>query len=191
MDEIAAEAETSKTVLYRHFGDRAGLYLAVVESVDRLIVGDLEHALGTAADRAPRDADDERATTSALVHDPALVIEAAVDAYLTLVERDPEVYRFVVMHPLLDRPMGEDPVTGLTRRIGDRLATLLAVGLAEAGRPNVAAAALAHGVVGLVRAAADYWLATPEPLPRRELARQLGVLIGGGLTAVLDPQEES
>ena len=34
MDEIAAEAGTSKTVIYRHFGDKAGLYLAVVEAVD-------------------------------------------------------------------------------------------------------------------------------------------------------------
>ena len=45
MDEIAAEAGTSKTVLYRHFGDKAGLYLAVVESVDRLVAGDLQRAL--------------------------------------------------------------------------------------------------------------------------------------------------
>ncbi len=29
MDELAAEAGTSKTVFYRHFGDRAGLYAAM------------------------------------------------------------------------------------------------------------------------------------------------------------------
>ncbi|GAB3591819.1 hypothetical protein GCM10027446_11040 [Angustibacter peucedani] len=191
MDEIAAEAGTSKTVLYRHFGDKAGLYLAVVESVDRLIVGDLEHALGTAADRTARDRDDERATTAALAHDPELVVEAAVDAYLALVEKDPEVYRFVVTHPLLDRPMGDDPVTGLTSRIGDQLAALFAQGLTEAGRESAAAGALAHGVVGLVRAAADHWLASPDPLPRKDLARQLSALIGGGLTAVLEPPEGS
>lgn len=191
MDEIAAEAGTSKTVLYRHFGDRTGLYLAVVESVDRLIAGDLERALGTAADAAPRDRDDDRATTEALVHDPELVVEAAVDAYLALVEKDPEVYRFVVSHPLLDRPMGDDPVSGLTRRIGDQLAALLTAGLTAAGRESAAAGALAHGVVGLVRAAADHWLATPDPLPRKELTRQLSVLIGGGLTAVLDSREGS
>lgn len=191
MDEIAAEASTSKTVLYRHFGDRAGLYLAVVESVDRLIVGDLEQALGSAADAAPWGRDDERATTSPLLSDPDLVVEAAIDAYLALVEKDPEVYRFVVMHPLLDRPMGDDPVSGLTRRIGDQLAGLLAAGLTEAGRPSAAAGALAHGVVGLVRAAADHWITTPDPLPRKELTRELAVLIGGGLAAVLDPQEKS
>jgi AcrR family transcriptional regulator len=33
MEEIAAQAGTSKTVIYRHFGDRAGLYAAVVANV--------------------------------------------------------------------------------------------------------------------------------------------------------------
>ena len=46
MDEIAAEAGTSKTVLYRHFADRAGLYLAVVESVDRWSPATCSRALG-------------------------------------------------------------------------------------------------------------------------------------------------
>lgn len=178
MDEIAAEAGTSKTVLYRHFADKAGLYLAVAESVDRRIVGDLERALGSG-------------TGSAMLADPGRMVEAAVDAYLSLVERDPEVYRFVVLHPLLDRPVSEDPVTGLTTRIGDRLADLFASALGAAGREPAAAGALAHGVVGLVRAACDHWLAAPDPLPRPVLVHQLSALISGGLTAVLNPPEEA
>ncbi len=181
MDEIAAEASTSKTVLYRHFGDKAGLYLAVVESVDRLIAGDLERALGRVASSGQ---------PAALVAQPERVIEAAVDSYLALVEKDPEVYRFVVTHPLLDRPMGDDPLTGLTSRIGDQLAALIAAALTSSGREAAAAGALAHGVVGLVRAAADHWLASADPLPRDELTRQLSALIAGGLTAVLAPQEQ-
>jgi AcrR family transcriptional regulator len=177
MDEIAAEAGTSKTVLYRHFGDRAGLYLAVVDSVDRLIARDLERALG---DDAP----------GAVGEPSSQVIAAAVDAYLTLVEKDPEVYRFVVSHPLLDRPVGEDPVTGLTARIGDQLAGLISAALTAHGRDVAAAAALAHGVVGLVRAAADHWLTAAQDVPRDQLTLQLSTLIGGGLTAVLDLPED-
>ena len=41
LDEIAAEAGTSKTVLYRHFGDRTGLYVCVVESVHDYIRSNL------------------------------------------------------------------------------------------------------------------------------------------------------
>lgn len=181
MDDIATEAGTSKSVLYRHFGDKAGLYLAVVESVDRLIARDLDHALTTVS------ADDQ---PEALIAHPERVIEAAVDSYLALVEKDPEVYRFVVTHPLLDRPMGDDPLTGLTSRIGDQLATLITAALSATGREAAAAGTLAHGVVGLVRAAADHWLATANPLPRSELTRQLSALIAGGLTAVLSPQEQ-
>ena len=44
MDEIAAEAGTSKTVIYRHLGDRLGLYLAVCESVDALILAEIDAA---------------------------------------------------------------------------------------------------------------------------------------------------
>jgi AcrR family transcriptional regulator len=182
MDEIAAEAGTSKTVLYRHFGDKAGLYLAVVESVDRLIAGDLERALASVAQ-------DAGGQPAALVAHPEHVIEAAVGSYLALVEKDPEVYRFVVTHPLLDRPIGDDPLTGLTSRIGDQLAALIAAALTTSGRQAAAAGTLAHGVVGLVRAAADHWLANADPLPRGELTRQLSALIAGGLTAVLAPQE--
>ncbi|MGN6302849.1 MAG: TetR family transcriptional regulator [Angustibacter sp.] len=181
MDDIAAEAGTSKSVLYRHFGDKAGLYLAVVESVDRLIARDLDRALSTVA------TDDQ---PEALIAHPEQVIEAAVDSYLALVEKDPEVYRFVVTHPLLDRPMGDDPLTGLTSRIGDQLAALITAALAAGGREAAAAGTLAHGVVGLVRAAADHWLTTGNPFPRKELSHQLSALIAGGLTAVLSPQEQ-
>src|SRR3954449_4919848 len=72
MDEIATEAGTSKTVLYRHFGDKAGLYLAVVESVDRLVTGDLHRAL----DDAPSPTE---------LAGSASMIRAAVDSYLSLV----------------------------------------------------------------------------------------------------------
>ena len=45
MDEIAAQAGTSKTVIYRHFGDRAGLYRAVAQAVHTYILEDLTAAL--------------------------------------------------------------------------------------------------------------------------------------------------
>src|SRR5690606_22352587 len=108
MDEIAAEAGTSKTVIYRHFGGRTGLYLAVVEAVDEVILQDLDAAMsGT----DPED-------LVGLVRD-------MVGSYLSLVAKDPAIYRFVVSRPLLDRPVPEDPVAGLTDRIGDRVAAVL------------------------------------------------------------------
>src|SRR5690606_41434067 len=62
MDDIASEAGTTKTVVYRHFGDRTGLYVTVVESVDQRILDSLSAALvdtdpdhATASGSAERD----------------------------------------------------------------------------------------------------------------------------------------
>src|SRR6476660_5825115 len=88
MDDIAAVAGTSKTVIYRHFADRQGLYAAVCESVDALILRDLGQAMGA-------DSGHGVDLASAARH-PKELIEGAIDAYLKLVEKDPEVYRFVV-----------------------------------------------------------------------------------------------
>ena len=73
MDEIAATAGTSKTVFYRHFTDRAGLYTAVAERVDATIIRDLTRAAG---DPAPDDARGRHPRVS-------------IAAYLRLVEDDP------------------------------------------------------------------------------------------------------
>ena len=79
MDDIAAEAGTSKTVIYRHFEDRAGLYRAVVERVDERVVGDVVAALKR---------------SSATGTDPRELISSTVGAYLGLVESDTDLYCF-------------------------------------------------------------------------------------------------
>ena len=150
MDEIAAAAGTSKTVFYRHFTDRAGLYRAVAERVDRIILRDLARALGvTGTDLAD------------LEGHPRDLIAAAVGAYLGLVEKDPQVYRFVVAAPLLDR--GDlvetgDPAGVVSGHVAEQIAGLVRGALVAAGLDPAPARAWGHGVVGLVRAAADAWL---------------------------------
>src|SRR6478609_3903227 len=59
MDDIAAAAGTSKTVIYRHFTDRSGLYAAVSESVDARILRDLGTAMGVGStDGSPNSSPD-------------------------------------------------------------------------------------------------------------------------------------
>lgn len=171
MDEIATEAGTSKTVLYRHFGDKSELYLAVTQSVHALILHDLQATLTAASGSAgaPR----------ALDTAPRATIAAVVDAYLHLVEADPEVYRFVVTRPLLDRPVADDPNTGLVTLIGDQVAGVLAAN----GHPAQVARTWGHGLVGMVRAAADHWIASPDRVPRADLVAQLTDLACDGLSA--------
>lgn len=171
MDDIAAVAGTSKTVIYRHFTDRQGLYAAVSESVDALILRDLGQAMGAAG-----------ADLTGVDSPPRALIAKAIDSYLLLVEKDPEVYRFIVNAPLLDAPSGGDPAGTVTNHIGDQMSALIAAALTSAGRDPAAAAVWGPGLVGMVRAAADQWLASPNRMSRPELTEHLTTLAWGGLS---------
>ncbi|HKJ11325.1 MAG TPA: TetR/AcrR family transcriptional regulator [Ornithinimicrobium sp.] len=156
MDEIAAQAGTSKPVLYRHFGDRNGVYLGVVEAVDARVLAELSAVAdrsGHAPDGAPADVTE--------------LIRAMVSAYLELVQRDPDIYRFVVTRPLLQATHpgapGVDAAGTLTGRIGDRLAEILAAHLRRCGRDPAPAVTWGHGIAGFVRAATDQWVSHRPP----------------------------
>ncbi|MBD2758018.1 TetR/AcrR family transcriptional regulator [Yimella sp. cx-573] len=177
MDEIAATAGTSKTVIYRHLGDRLGLYLAVCEAVDSLILKDFDIALTSGVD--PHD------PTALLSTDPHDVLVAVIDSYLSLVEDDPELYRFVIRRPLVDVPPEADPVAGLTDAIAGRLSDIFAAALSAAGRDTAPATTWGHALVGYVREAADRWLADPQRAPREAVVQHLAEFASVGLTGVL------
>ncbi|WP_307844188.1 TetR/AcrR family transcriptional regulator [Sanguibacter suaedae] len=76
MDEIAARAKTSKSIVYRYFVDKPGLQLAVGEAV----VAQMRDALREAA---------RTATT------PREALRSMVSVYLEMIEHSPNVYYFV------------------------------------------------------------------------------------------------
>lgn len=177
MDEIAAQAGTSKTVIYRHFGDRAGLYVAVVESVHQFIQRGLRAALELTD---PEDL-------------PVLVRDLA-DAYLGLVERDPEIYRFVLNRPLETSAASVDPLGGLPDLMGDEVAAAIAAHLAHRGQDPACASTWGHGLVGFIRAAADRWMATEARGSRVDVLVHITSLftpaLASGLAAVPPLEEE-
>src|SRR3954469_3087294 len=77
MEEIAAEAGTSKTVVYRHFTDRTDLHVAVCSRVADQLLPKLREAMGSSIE-------------------PRQMVAAAIETYLIFLEADPELYRFVV-----------------------------------------------------------------------------------------------
>ncbi|WP_308817299.1 TetR family transcriptional regulator [Pseudonocardia alni] len=187
MDEIAASAGTSKTVVYRHFGDRAGLYTAICESVAGVLLAEVRRATAEALSDAGRG--------------PRAAVAAGIDAYLRLIEIDPELYRFVVQRPLLTqgatrraptadtgRTETSDPVNDLVTVIGDEVAVVIAGNLGTAAGagtdPGAAARIWGHAVVGLVRGAADDWLARPDGTPRERIAAHLTDLAWSGLSGL-------
>lgn len=161
MDEVAACAGTSKTVVYRHFADRTQLYVAVCERVAAELAEEVRLAMETAGG-------------------PHAMTHAGIDAYLRMIESDPEVYRFVVHRPLA----APDPVADLVSLIGDRVAAVIAARLATVGADTSAAGPWGHGVVGMVRAAADRWLSDPGGMSRESLAAHLTDLAWTGLSGL-------
>ena len=170
MDEIAAAAGTSKTAVYRHFADRGELHTAVCARVAEQLTGTLRTAMQSS-------------------EHPRGMLAAAIDAYLAFLEADPEVYRFVVHSA--PGPTGDgDPLTTLSDLVGDEAAAVVGDALRRTGGDPTAAAPWGHGVVGLVRSAADWWLRAERPMPRAELAAHLTDLAWAGLSGVVARPEE-
>lgn len=156
MDEIAASAETSKTVYYRHFGDRTGLYRAVVEWVHNFIWESLP--LGERGTVEPRD-----------------LVRRLADVYLSLVEKDPHIYQFVITRPGGETPL-DDPVASITTRIGDEVSEHFRAWLVDSGLDPDPANIWGHGVVGFTYAAADRWILTSLRRPRADVVAYIDQL---------------
>ncbi len=154
MDEIAAFAGTSKTVLYRHFHDKSGLYQAVAESVGDYIVRKL-----------PFD--------DAL--DPRDLVSQLADAYLGVVERDRNLYFFVSSRPTGDTPT-EDPVLSITTRIGNTVSDAMRSWLRREGLDEEPANTWGHGAVGFIWAVADRWIVTNLRRPRADVVAYIDQL---------------
>jgi AcrR family transcriptional regulator len=156
MATIAAEAGITKPILYRHFGDKTGLYAALADRYTTRLMADLQQALGDAATPVERTA-------------------RTIDAYLRTIEAEPQVYRFLVRS-------GEAAEEGSqVRSFSRRVSALLTVWMgAELGLPpeDVRVQTRAHGVVGMVQAAGDWWLDT-RTCPRADLVAALVDLLTG------------
>ncbi len=71
--------------------------------------------------------------------------------------------------------------------IGDQVAAVIAEQLTAAGADPAPAVPWGHGLVGMVRSAADNWVARPAGMSRDELADHLTALAWAGLSRVVAP----
>jgi len=167
--EIAAAAGITKPVLYRYFTDRADLQRAVGEQAAALLF--------------------ERIAPELLLDRPPVEqIRGGVDAFLAGIEAEPELWRFVVHHPV-GNTTGEEIVEDVRQRIAAMLAAILRDRLTRAGLPTDGTEAWAQGLVGMVQSTGDWWLER-RTITRADLTDHLTTLIWGGLAAItgLDPQ---
>jgi AcrR family transcriptional regulator len=161
MDEIASEAGITKPVLYRHFGDKDGLY----EALTRRYVDDLTDALQPAV----------------ATDDPRTRLAAAIDAYLSYVEREPERYRFLLHAG--EQPRTAPIVAEFRRRNIANCAFTSVENLQRAGLDPGFAEPWARCVNGMVRAAGSSWLES-RSLPRGLLVQYLTTILWDGYGAL-------
>ncbi|MFF3557613.1 TetR family transcriptional regulator [Streptomyces tsukubensis] len=188
MNAIAAEAGITKPILYRHFGDKGGLYRALAKRHTDALLDSLRAALDAPAERRQR-------------------VAATLDTYLAAIEARPQVYRFL-MHPAENAATTAQAATAqadqadqapqpeagfdigrhsapVLRRLGEELAQVIGerVDLGPDGARR--ARVWGHGIVGMMHAAGDWWLGE-RPCSRAELVEDLTDLLWGRLSSVAD-----
>ncbi|WP_336049678.1 TetR family transcriptional regulator [Streptomyces sp. CA2R101] len=171
MNAIAAEAGITKPILYRHFGDKGGLYRALAVRHTDALLANLATALDAPVLRRDR-------------------VEATLDAYLLAIEARPQVYRFL-MHPSDEDNASESGFdvgrhsAPLLRRLGEELAKVITDRLDLGPGGELRARVWGHGIVGMMHGAGDWWL-RERPCTREQLVTQLADLLWGQLAAVED-----
>lgn len=173
MEDIASAADTSKSVFYRYFGDKAGLQRAVGE----VVVGRMQEQLIEAARKAgtPREG-----------------LRAMVSAYLQMAESSPNVYVFVTQ--AAQEPgstlEGSSTLSSFFDAISAMLASPMESYLAEEPSATVPQplALWPRAAIGMVRAAGEQWLSMP-PGPDRpsesDLADAITTWLFDGIAAAV------
>ena len=163
MEDLARAAGVTKPILYRHFDHRDGLTAALATRFADGLQATLVSAMGSGTD--PRE-----------------TLVKTIDAYLSFVERDPEVYRFLVRH--LTASDDELSVGNFLRQVGNQVAVVVGEQMRAAKVDSGGAEPLAHGIVGMVHAAGDWWLER-QTMPRERVVQYVVDLLWGGMAAGL------
>lgn len=173
MEEIASAADTSKSVFYRYFGDKAGLQRAMGDEVVSRMQEQLIEAARNAA--TPREG-----------------LRAMVSAYLQMAESSPNVYVFVTQPaPESGSALeGSPTLSSFFDAISAMLASPMVDYLAEQPATTIPQplALWPRAAIGMVRAAGEQWLSIP-PGPHRpseaDLADSITTWLFDGIAAAV------
>lgn len=162
MEDIARRAGITKPVVYRYFGDRAGLYRAVAERYCAMLKRDF------LANMSRR-------------RDLRTLVTGAIDGYLAFIEAEPGVHRFLVQ-PQPDQRGARLPLRAYSWHVGEEIATALRHRLEAAALDTEAARPWGHAIAGMVQAAGTWWCHDDGvAVPRAKLVDQLVTLLWLGL----------
>ncbi|MEV0347471.1 TetR/AcrR family transcriptional regulator [Nonomuraea sp. NPDC050680] len=169
MAAIAAEAGITKPILYRHFGDKSGLYEALADRHVRTVIAQLRPGFAASGPRpgfaasGPRPgfaASDLRPGSAEPATDLRGRARTTITVYLDLISANRNLYRFLFHRASAEDTRMRSHMTALVRSLGEELGGVLA---AERVVPEpVRAQVLGHAFVGMVQSTGDWWLEHPE-----------------------------
>jgi AcrR family transcriptional regulator len=139
MDHIAAEAGVTKPVLYRHFADKADLFVALGQRGTEILFDRLIPAMNNEEAPVPR-------------------IRRSLDAFFSTVEEHPNLYRVLVRRSFAKARVEQDIVAEDKELIANALAALLGDYLRSLEIDSGGAEPWAHGIVGMVQNVSEWWL---------------------------------
>jgi AcrR family transcriptional regulator len=139
MDHIAAEAGVTKPVLYRHFADKADLFVALGQRGTEILFDRLIPAMNNEEAPVPR-------------------IRKSLDAFFSTVEEHPNLYRVLVRRSFAKATVEQDIVAEDKELIANALAALLGDYLRSLDIDSGGAEPWGHGIVGMVQNVSEWWL---------------------------------
>ncbi|WP_235830809.1 TetR/AcrR family transcriptional regulator [Arthrobacter cheniae] len=165
MEDIAAAADTSKSVYYRYFGDKTGLQRAVAE----VVISQMQQKVLEAA----------RAATT-----PREGLCSMVLAYLQMARTSPNVYAFVTRVGIAESTTnddgGQDTLAHFLAAVTEMVSRPMRAYLLSPDRPSgpddAAPEYWPAAAIGMVRAAGEHWLSTadgPDKPTEGQMARHI------------------
>lgn len=169
MESIAREAGVTKPILYRLFGDRDGLLQALGERLAKEVMDEILASIAQAEEDA--------------VEAPRAALRTAIDAYVALIDRDPEVYRFLTERT--GRASPGQGLDGLAGEVARGVTLVLGERIRAEGGDSGAAEPWAFGLVGMIHLAGDWWVQN-RTMPRERLVDYLVTLLWDGFGGVTE-----
>jgi AcrR family transcriptional regulator len=165
MEHVAAEAGVTKPVLYRHFTDKADLFVALGQRGTEILFERLLPALSQEEAPLPR-------------------IRKSLDAFFSVIEDHPNLYRLLARRSIGDRQVDSDPVREDKEIIASTLSSLLGDYLRSFGMDSGGAEPWAHAIVGMVQNTGEWWL-EHRSMSRDAVVEYLTTVIWAAIDGIL------
>jgi len=158
MEEIATRAKVTRPIVYTHFGDKEGVFKAVVE----IETAELERRIVDAVSSGP----------------PRQRLERAALSFLSYVRDRPDGFR-ILSDERAPAVAGDRAAQQLVDAVAERVARVIGVEFEQQGFDPATAPIYAYGVTGLMIYVARWWSTVREP-PVEAVAAHVAALCWNG-----------